>query len=88
MKITNSRTPEKFLEDTLMDFPRDSSNVLEGHAAKEDIPLVCICHKYNLEKMLVFISTKGDGSTQTGEPYFAKVPDKSSNVCTREAPWP
>ena len=46
---------------------------MEGCAEKEDVPLVCIGFKYNLKKVIVFLSTKGAASTQPGEPYLAKT---------------
>ena len=61
---------------------------MEGRAEKEDLLLVCIGYKYNLKKLLVFLSTKGAGSIQPGEPYLTKFPDKFGNVCTREVARP
>ena len=61
---------------------------MEGLAEKEDVPLVCIGYKFNLKKVLVFLSTKGAGSTQPGGRYLAKFPDKFGNLCTREVARP
>ena len=38
-------------------------------------PLLVIRYKYNFRKILGFISTKGDGSTEAGDPYLSCVPD-------------
>ena len=61
---------------------------MEGHAEKEDVPLVCIGYSYNIKKILVFLSAKGAGSTQLGELYLAKFPHKFGNVCKTELVWP
>ena len=68
----------------MKDFAGDTWIVMEGRAEKEDVPLICIGYKYNLNKVLVFFSIKAAGSTQSGEPYLAKIPDKFGNMCTRE----
>ena len=88
MKTVHSDIPKKFLEETKRDFSGDTWIVLEKHAKKEDILLVNIGEKYNLNKVLVFISTKWAVSTQPGEPYLAKFSEKYGNVCTREVLWP
>ena len=62
--------------------------MMEGRAENEDVLLVCISYKYNLKKVLVFVSTKGAGSSQPGEPYLAKFPDKFGNMCTIEVVRP
>ena len=60
IKTAHSRTPKKFLEETMKDFLGGTWIVMEGRAEKDDVPLVCIGYKYNL-KVLVFISSKGAG---------------------------
>ena len=42
--------------------------------------LMDIVYKYNSSKVLVFIATEGDGSTEPGDTYLAYVPDIFSNV--------
>ena len=88
IKTAHSRTPKKFLEDQMKYFPGGTWIVMEGYAEKEGVPLVCIGYKYNAKKVLVFITTKGAGSTQPGEPYLAKFADMYGNVCTREVARP
>ena len=88
IKTAHSRTPKKFLEEKMKGFPGGTWIVMEGFAESEGVPLVCIGYKYNVKKVLVFISTKGAGSTQPGQPYLAKFPDKFGNVCTREVARP
>ena len=60
----------------------------ERYAKSEGIPLVYIGYKYNIKKVLVFVTTKGAGSTKVGKSYPAKFPDKIGNVCTREMAHP
>ena len=88
IKTAHSRTLKKFLEEKMRLFPGGTWIVMEGFAKKEEVPLVCIGYKYDVKKVLVFITTKGAGSTQPGEPYLAKFADKYGNVCTREVARP
>ena len=88
IKNGHSRVPRAFLEDQMKDFPGGTWIVLEGHAEKEDVDLVCIGYKYNKKKVLIFVTTKGAGSTNPGEPYVARFPDKFGNVCSREVGRP
>ena len=88
IKNGHSRCPKAFLETTMSDFPGGTWIVLEGHAEKEGIDLVCIGYKYNKKKVLIFVTTKGVGSTMPGEPYLARFPDKFGNVCSREVARP
>ena len=37
---------------------------------------------------MTFIETRGAGSTNAGEPYEARFPDKFGNVCTRHVVGP
>ena len=88
IKTAHLRTPKKFLEEKMKYFPGGTWIVMEGYAEKEGVPLVCIGYKYNAKKVLVFLTTKGAGSTQPGEPYIAKFADMYGNVCTREVARP
>ena len=72
----------------MKNFPGDTWIVMKGCSEKEDVPLVCVGYKYNLKKVLVFLSTKGARSTQPGEHYLAKFPYKFGDVCTREVVRP
>ena len=62
--------------------------VLEGRDEREDVPLVCIGYKYNKKKTLVFLTTKGAGSTEKEEPYEVRFPDKYGNLCVRHVSMP
>ena len=48
--------------------------VMEGYAENEGVPLICIGYKYNVKKVLVFITTKGAGSTQPEQTLPCQVP--------------
>ena len=43
-------------------------------------PLMAIGYKYNSRKVLGFIATKGDRSTEPGYPYLSRFPGIYSNV--------
>ena len=88
IKTAHSRNQKKFLGETMKDFPGGTWIEMEGRTEKKDVPYVCIGYKYNLKKVLVFLSTKGAESTQPGEPNLAKFPDNFGNVCTREVARP
>ena len=45
-----------------------------------DIPLIYIGVTYNSRKVLGFIATEGAGSTEPGDPYLPRFPEKYSNV--------
>ena len=40
-----------------------------------EIPLLDIGYKHNSRKVLGFIATEGDGSTEPGDPYLSFFPD-------------
>ena len=40
-----------------------------------NIPLMTILYNCRSQKVLGFISTKGDGSTEPGVPYLSRYPD-------------
>ena len=44
------------------------------------IPIMVIGYKYTFKKILGFISTEGDGSTEPGDPYLSRFPDMYCNV--------
>lgn len=88
IKNGHSRVPRAFLEEQIKDFPGGIWIVLKGCAEKEAVDLVCIGYKYNKKKVLIFVMTKGAGSTNPGEPYVARFPDKFGNVCPREVGRP
>ena len=81
IKQGNARSPKKFLEETMEDFPGGTWIVLESEDGATGIDLVCISYKYNNKKVLIFILSKEAGLTSEGEPYEAWFPDRFQNVC-------
>jgi len=69
-------------------FPGGTWITLEGRAQKEGVDLVCIGYKYNKKKVLTFVLTRGAGSSEDGEPYHARFPDKFGNLCIRQVARP
>ena len=51
-------------------------------------PLLAIGYKYNYRKVLLFIATEGDGSTEPGDPYLSRFPDIFSDVYFRPVVHP
>ena len=76
-----SKTPKKYLEETMKDYPGGTWITLETEI--DSVALVCIGYKYNKKNVLTFIFTKSVGSTSQGDPYEARFPDKFGNVCVR-----
>ena len=72
----------------MKDMPGGTWITMEGKDEREGIDLVAIGYKYNKKKVLLFVMTKGAGSTAPGEAYEARFPDKYSNVCSRHVAWP
>ena len=88
VKTAHARSPKKWLEEQMEEFLGGTWIVLEGRVQPEDIDLISIGYKYNKKKVLTFIATKGAGSTDAGEPYEARFPDKFGNVCVRNVARP
>ena len=61
---------------------------MEGTTEKTGTALVIIGYKYNKKKVLTFVTTRGAGSTEKGEPYEARFPDKYGNLCVRHVARP
>ena len=83
VKTAHARYPKKFLETKMKDYPGGTWITLEGHAENEDVDVVAIGYKYNKKTVLQFVITRGAGTTEPGNPYEARFPDKFGNVCTR-----
>ena len=88
LKTSHSRSPKKFLEDTMKDYPGGTWIVMEAKTANTEANLLCIGYKYNKKKVLCFVMTRGAGSTRPGVPYEARFPDKYGNVCLRHVARP
>ena len=90
VKTSHSRTPKKFLDETMKDFPGGTWITLTSSLQKdgENIELVCIGYKYNKKSVLTFLTTRGAGKTIDGEPYEARFPDTYGNLCVRHVARP
>ena len=63
------------LEFFMKDWPGGSYLVMKSTPrVSGHIPLMEIGYKYNYRKVLGFIATKGDGSTEPGDPYLSCFP--------------
>ena len=47
IKPSHSRTPKKWLDNTMSDMPGGTWIIMEDIDEKEDLPLICIGYKYN-----------------------------------------
>ena len=72
-----------WLEEQMKDFPGGTWIVLKGRT-KKLIDLITIGYKYNKKKVLIFVLTKGAGSTKAGgTPYEARYTNAFGNVHVR-----
>ena len=88
VNTAHSRSPKKYLDETMKDFPGGTWITLETRAEKEEVGLISVGHKYNKKNVLTFVFTKGTGSTKSGKPYEVRFPDKYGNVCKRRIARP
>ena len=88
IKTVHSRSPKKWLENAMIDYPGGTWITMEGTTEKTGTDLVIIGYKYNKKKVLTFVMTRGVGSTEKGEPYEARFPDKYGNLCIRHVARP
>ena len=72
----------------MIDYPGGTWITMEGTTEKTGTALVIIGYKYNKKKVLTFVTTRGAGSTEKGEPYEARFPDKYGNLCVRHVARP
>ena len=88
IKTAHSRSPKKWLDQTMNDMPGGTWIVLEGTTEELNCKLVCIGYKYNKKTVLTFVLTRGAGSSEPGDPYEARFPDKYGNLCVRHVARP
>ena len=68
----------------MKDWPGGSYLVLKSTPGfPVEIPLLDIGYKNNSRKLLGFIATEGDVSTEPGDPYLSRFPGIYSNVSVR-----
>ena len=58
IKTAFARSPKKWLENEMQDYPGGTWIVLEGRT-KNNVNLITIGYKYNTKKVMIFIMTKG-----------------------------
>ena len=63
----------------MMNWPSGSYLVLKCTTPKNSVDLFAIGYKYSKSEVLIFIATKGAGSTSEGAPYYAKYTDLHGN---------
>ena len=56
----------------MKDMTRSTWIVLEGKPDKEGIDLNCVGYNYSNKRVLVFVMTRGEGSTKAGELHQAR----------------
>ena len=81
VKTAHYRLSKNFLEDTMKDFPGGTWIVMRAKTANTQANLICIGYTYNKKKVICFLMSCGAGSTEPGEPYEARFPDKYGNIC-------
>ena len=86
VKTSHSRTPKKFLEETMQTFPGGTWITLT--AELDGVKLISIGYKYNKKTVLTFLATQGAGTTIEGDPYEARFPDQYGNLCVRHVSRP
>ena len=86
VKTAHSRSPKKFLDEQMKDMPGDKWIVLGATVDKER--LLCVGYKYNKKNILIYMCSRGAGSTEPGIPYEARLPDKYGDICTRRVARP
>ena len=86
VKTSHRQFPKKYLEDKMSTWPPGSHLVME--TTKFGRKYYAIGYKYNMKKVLCFISTEGAGHTKPGKPYEARWLDKNGLTLSRLVPRP
>ena len=86
IKTSHKHYPKQYLETTMKEWPPGSHLVLQTH--KDGETFYAIGYKYNMRKVLFFITTEGAGSTMPGTPYEAKWLDENGRIASRQIPRP
>ena len=72
----------------MKDYPGGTWIVMEEKTEITKANLVCVGYKYNKKKVLTFIMTRGAGSTEEGDPYEARFPNRYGNLCIHHVACP
>ena len=59
VKTAHSRSPKKWMEETMKDMPGGVWITMAGECKRTGVELFCLGYKYNKKKVLVFMCTKG-----------------------------
>ena len=81
VKTSHKQFPKKYLEETMKDWPPGSHMVME--TTVRGSKYIATGYKYNMKKVLCFISTEGAGHTMPGKPYEAKWLDDNGRMASR-----
>jgi hypothetical protein len=86
IKTAHAGYPKKYLEEKMADVP--SGNKLVMTATVNGVEVVALAYRYNRKKTLLFLLTKGAGSTafDPEHPYVAKFLDHSGHNNERHIP--
>ena len=87
LKTAYNGYPKKFIQDKMKNWPGGSHLVLET-TTPEEVELLAIGYKYNKNKILCFLATKGAGHTEPGSPYKARWKDDNGNTNSRDVNRP
>ena len=79
VKTAHRRSPKKWLDQAMADFPGGTWIVLQGRTMTGEV-LLAVGYKYNTKKVLTFVATRGAALTEPGAPYKARYADAHGNV--------
>ena len=72
VKTGHSRSSKKNLEEKAKYLPGWTWIIMEEKPVIEEVPLVCICYKYDEKIVLIFLMTRGVGKITDDKLYEAR----------------
>ena len=87
VKTAHPRSPKKYLEETMKNYPSGTWITLERQAEKKEVGLVSVGYKYNKKNVLTFVFNKAE-KTVADKLYSVRFLDKYGNVCIRQITRP
>jgi len=81
LKTAHSRSPKEWLDETMTDFSGGTWLILEGKT--EELGQIVVCIGYKLKKSTNICFNKRSGSSEAGNSYKVRFPDKYSILCVR-----